>query len=57
MIIIKHRVNTSKELKKVDKDFGVEIDLRSIIKQYTYITIHLKRENYFQIGLKILIIN
>ena len=29
MIIIKHRVNTSKELKKVDKDFGVEIDLRS----------------------------
>ena len=44
MIIIKHRVNTSKELKKVDKDFGVEIDLRSIIKQYTYITIHLKRK-------------
>ena len=29
MIIIKHRVNTSKELKKVDKNFGVEIDLRS----------------------------
>ena len=29
MIIIKHRVNTSKELKKINKDFGVEIDLRS----------------------------
>tara|TARA_X000001036_G_scaffold436152_1_gene478745 strand:+ start:189 stop:785 length:597 start_codon:yes stop_codon:yes gene_type:complete len=29
MIIIRHRVNTSKELKKVSKNFGVEIDLRS----------------------------
>ena len=29
MIIIRHRVNTSEELKKVSKNFGVEIDLRS----------------------------
>ena len=29
MIIIKHRVNTSKELKKINKNLGVEIDLRS----------------------------
>lgn len=29
MLIIKHRVNTSNELKKVSKYFGVEIDLRS----------------------------
>jgi hypothetical protein len=29
MIIIKHRVNTSKELKKLSHNFGVEIDLRS----------------------------
>ena len=29
MIIIKHRVNTSKELKKLSVNFGVEIDLRS----------------------------
>ena len=29
MIIIKHRVNTTKDLKKTDKNFGVEIDLRS----------------------------
>ena len=29
MIIIKHRVNSSKELKQLDKNFGVEIDLRS----------------------------
>ena len=29
MIIIKHRVNTISELKKIDKKFGVEIDLRS----------------------------
>ena len=29
MIIIKHRVNNSKELKKIDINFGVEIDLRS----------------------------
>mgnify|MGYP001164900724 FL=1 len=29
MIIIKHRVNTIKDLKKTDKNFGVEIDLRS----------------------------
>ena len=29
MLIIKHRVNTSSELKKVSKYFGVEIDLRS----------------------------
>ena len=32
MIIIKHRVNISKELKKLDQNFGVEIDLRSINK-------------------------
>ncbi len=29
MIIIKHRVNSIKELKKTDKNLGVEIDLRS----------------------------
>ena len=29
MIIIKHRVNTINDLKKTDKNFGVEIDLRS----------------------------
>ena len=29
MIIIKHRVNTVKDLKKTDKNFGAEIDLRS----------------------------
>ena len=29
MLIIKHRVNTSKELKKLSHNFGVEIDLRS----------------------------
>ena len=29
MIIVKHRINTSKELKKININFGVEIDLRS----------------------------
>ena len=29
MIIIKHRVNSSKELKRLNNDYGVEIDLRS----------------------------
>ena len=29
MIIVKHRVNTSKELKKININFGVEVDLRS----------------------------
>tara|TARA_Y100000768_G_scaffold388875_1_gene388159 strand:+ start:5571 stop:6155 length:585 start_codon:yes stop_codon:yes gene_type:complete len=29
MIIVKHRVNNSKELKKININFGVEIDLRS----------------------------
>ena len=29
MILIKHRVNNSKNLKKLDRNFGVEIDLRS----------------------------
>ena len=29
MIIIKHRVNKISELKKCDKDYGIEIDLRS----------------------------
>ena len=33
MIIIRHRVNTSKELKKIKKNFGVEIDLRSHNKE------------------------
>ena len=32
MIIIKHRVNTSIELKKISKNYGVEIDLRSNAK-------------------------
>ena len=29
MIIIKHRVNTTRDLKKTDINFGVEVDLRS----------------------------
>lgn len=29
MIIVKHRINTSRELKKINVNFGVEIDLRS----------------------------
>ena len=29
MIIVKHRVNTINEIKKINKEFGVEIDLRS----------------------------
>lgn len=29
MILIKHRVNNSKELKRLDNQYGVEIDLRS----------------------------
>ena len=29
MIIIKHRINTIRNLNKTDKNFGVEIDLRS----------------------------
>ena len=29
MIIVKHRVNTINEVKKIDKKFGIEIDLRS----------------------------
>ena len=29
MIIIKHRVNTSKELKRISNNLGVEVDLRS----------------------------
>ena len=33
MIIIKHRVNNSKELKRLNNDYGVEIDLRSNNKQ------------------------
>ena len=32
MIIIKHRVNTIKQLKKTSINFGVEIDLRSDLK-------------------------
>ena len=32
MIIIKHRVNNSRSLSKLNKNFGVEIDLRSINK-------------------------
>ena len=37
MIIVKHRVNNSKDLIKLNKRFGVEIDLR------IYITTNLKR--------------
>jgi hypothetical protein len=33
MIIIKHRVNNSKDLKKLNNNFGVEIDLRSSNKK------------------------
>lgn len=33
MLIIKHRVNTIRELKKTSKKFGVEIDLRSNKKE------------------------
>jgi hypothetical protein len=29
MLIIKHRVNTSKELLKLDSEFGVEVDIRT----------------------------
>ena len=29
MILIKHRVNKIKDLKKLDREFGVEIDIRS----------------------------
>ena len=29
MIIIKHRVNNSKDLKKLNPEYGVEVDLRS----------------------------
>ena len=38
MIIIKHRVNSIKELLNTSKDFGVEIDLRSNNKNRTNIT-------------------
>jgi len=41
MIIIKHRVNNSKELKKLNNDYGVEIDLRSNNK-----TIYLHHDPY-----------
>ena len=41
MIIIKHRVNSSKELKRLNNDYGVEIDLRSNNK-----TIYLHHDPY-----------
>ena len=41
MIIIKHRVNNSKELQKLNNDYGVEIDLRSNNK-----TIYLHHDPY-----------
>ena len=41
MIIIKHRVNNSKELKRLNNDYGVEIDLRSNNK-----TIYLHHDPY-----------
>ena len=41
MIIVKHRVNNSKELKKLNNDYGVEIDLRSKSK-----TIYLHHDPY-----------
>lgn len=41
MILIKHRVNSSKELKKIDNNYGIEIDLRSNNK-----TIYLNHDPY-----------
>ena len=41
MILIKHRVNNSKELKKIDNNYGIEIDLRSKNK-----TIYLHHDPY-----------
>ena len=43
MIIIKHRVNNSKELKRLNNDYGVEIDLRSNNK-----TIYLHHDPYIK---------
>ena len=43
MIVIKHRVNKSKELKKLKNDYGVEIDLRSKNK-----TIYLHHDPYIK---------
>ena len=39
MLIIKHRINTSNNLKKVIKDFGVAIDVRS--HKYEIYLLHL----------------
>ena len=41
MILIKHRVNNSKELRKIDNNYGIEIDLRSKNK-----TIYLHHDPY-----------
>ena len=48
MIIIKHRVNSSKELKQLDKNFGVEIDLRSNDKDVYLHHDPFKRESYLK---------
>ena len=48
MILIKHRVNKIKDLKKLDKEFGVEIDIRSKGKEYISIMTHTKKEKVFQ---------
>ena len=32
MQIIKHRVNSSKDLREIDNSFGIELDIRSMIK-------------------------
>ena len=57
MIIIKHRVNTIKEVKKIDNKFGIEIDLRSNKSKITYITIHSKKEKSFLNGSNSIIID
>ena len=43
MIIVKHRVNNSNELRKLNKNYGVEIDLRSINK-----SIYLHHDPYIK---------
>ena len=57
MIIIKHRVNTSKELKKLSVNFGAEIDLRSKNKDIYLHHDPFKKGSYFQTGSNILSIN
>ena len=41
MILIKHRANKIKDLKKLNKNYGVEIDIRSKGKSYIFTTIRL----------------